>query len=135
SIAFFGNAAISCVQKYHQVLYPGRFRFEFMVYAMCIVFTISAAALLVTRTRISAASMKNGLIFASPAGMMNAVVNLLVMTVASVLPASLVYPVVSAGGIIMTSTLALTVYREKLSKSQLIGLAVGVLSVIFLNLR
>ncbi len=133
-IAFLGNASISCVQKYHQVLYPGKFRFEFMAFAMCIVFVISVTALLVTRTKVSPDAMQNGLLFASPAGMMNAVVNLLVMTVASVLPASLVYPVVSAGGIVLTSCLALTVYREKLTRWQIAGLVIGIASVVFLNL-
>ncbi len=134
TIAFFSNAGCTLVQKYHQVLYPGAFRFEFMAFAMCVVLVIAAVGLRVTRTNVPSASIRTGVFFAAPAGIMNAEVNLLVMVLASV-PASFVFPVISAGGIVVTSVLALTVYRDKLSKWQVAGLVVGILSVVFLNLK
>jgi multidrug transporter EmrE-like cation transporter len=56
------------------------------------------------------------------------------MVLAGMLPASVMYPVVSAGGTIATSLAALLIYREKMSRQQLIGLGLGVLAIVALNL-
>jgi len=53
---------------------------------------------------------------------------------AVMLPASVMYPVVSAGGTITTSLAALLIYREKMSKRQIVGLGIGILAIIALNL-
>jgi multidrug transporter EmrE-like cation transporter len=44
------------------------------------------------------------------------------------------YPVISAGGTIAISLTSLFIYREKLTKQQLVGLGLGVLAIIALNL-
>lgn len=133
-LAFGGNAMVSCVQKYHQVLYPGYYRNEFMAYAMMFVAFLGGILLLVTHKKGEKVFWKNGFLYALPAGIMNAVVNLLMMVLAVRLPASLLYPVVSAGGIVMTAVVSLGIYRERLSKQEFVGLALGILSVVFLNL-
>ena len=43
-------------------------------------------------------------------------------------------PVISGGGIALTSIVALTIYREKLSTKQILGLVFGIASVVFLNI-
>ena len=56
------------------------------------------------------------------------------MVLAGTLPASVMYPIVSAGGTIATSLAALLIYREEMSRQQLIGLGLGVLAIVALNL-
>ena len=132
--AAVGNAVLICIQKHYQLRYAGFFQTEFMFYAMLFVGTVSAILLLVTRTKMEKTALKSGGLFAFPAGMMNAAVNLLVMSVSVSLPLSLVSPIISAGGIIMTAAAALLLYRETLSRREIVGLVIGVVSIIFLSI-
>ena len=56
------------------------------------------------------------------------------MFLAVVLPASFLYPIQSAGGIILTAIVSVIVYKEKLSTTHKLGFVAGVLAVIAFNL-
>ena len=47
---------------------------------------------------------------------------------------AIVFPVISAGGIITTAIVGIFVYKEKLSVMQIIGMVLGTASIVFLNL-
>ena len=79
-------------------------------------------------------SVKKGWFWAAACGIANGIVNLLVMILGGKLPVSLLFPVISAGGIILSATISILFYKEKLTKTQLIGVAIGVISIVFLNL-
>ena len=49
-------------------------------------------------------------------------------------PAIIVFPTISAGGIILTFILSKYIFNEKLSKNQYIGFVTGLMSVIVLNI-
>ena len=67
-------------------------------------------------------------------GLANAVVNLFVMVLSDTMPASLLFPVISGGGMLITHIIARFYYKEKLSRSQNVGFIIGLVSVILLNL-
>lgn len=67
-------------------------------------------------------------------GAANGVVNLLVMVLAKEMTASAMFPVISAGGIVMTFLVSVCIYKERLSVWQLIGVLLGAGSVVFLSL-
>ena len=67
-------------------------------------------------------------------GLANGGANFLVIFLSSRMAASVMFPVISAGGIVLTFLISLFFYKEKLSKWQILGSALGLVSVIFLNL-
>ena len=67
-------------------------------------------------------------------GVSNALVNLLVMYLASRIASVILFPVVSAGGIVLGIIMAIFVYKEKLSKMQMIGYFIGIASVVLLKI-
>ncbi len=67
-------------------------------------------------------------------GLINGIMNYLVMVVSASIPNSVLFPSISAGGIVLTFICSLTIYKEKLSKSQMLGYILGIISVIFLNI-
>ena len=73
-------------------------------------------------------------LYGLPKGLANGVVNYLVMTLQGMLPTALLFPLISAGGIVTAFLLAVFLYRERLTKPQLVGSAIGTISVILLNL-
>lgn len=68
-------------------------------------------------------------------GLMNGLTNLLVIYLNPPrLPASVLFPVISGGGIVFTFLYAMIVYREKFKPMQIVGFVLGVASIVLLNL-
>ena len=79
--------------------------------------------------------IKRGALTYTICGAANGVVNYLVMVLSTRMNASVMFPIISAGGIIMASILSMTVYKEKLSNVQKIGLCLGVMAIVVLNIK
>ncbi len=133
-LAAVGNSFLICTQKIFQTRYKGVFQTEFMFFSMLAVIVISITFILITRSKPGRSTIKQGGLFATVSGVMNALTNLLVMTVSINMPLSVVSPFVSAGGILITALFAFLFFREKLSMRELVGLVVGTVSVVFLCL-
>lgn len=46
-------------------------------------------------------------------------------------PASIMFPIISGGSIILTFVCSFILFKEKLSKRQLIGASIGVVAIVF----
>jgi len=79
-------------------------------------------------------TVKKGWHFAAMCGLMNGVVNLLVMILNNRIAASVLFPIVSAGNLVITFLLSVALFHEKFSKRQIGGFIVGVAAVVILNL-
>lgn len=133
-LAFLGNGGCSTVQKCHQVIYPGLYQSELMISALipvaiffCILFTLCC-------DKPNRNEAKKGLIFPLLTGVSNGAVNLLVMVLSTKMPAVLLFPIISGGGIVVTYFTARFLFKEHLSVIQKIGFALGTVSVIVMNL-
>lgn len=130
-MAFVGNGMCSTVQKIQQSAFDGAYKHEFMIISLFItgVFLI----LISFRGHKSEMTLKM-LPFAVCKGLANAIVNLLVMILTGIIPNILLFPLISAGGIVLGFFAAVFMYKEKLSVVQYIGYGIGVASVVILNL-
>jgi len=133
-LSFIGNGACVTVQKVQQVNFNGQYKSEFMIMSLAISAVILLCLVLMFDRKELFYNVKNGGLIAAGSGVCNGVSNFLMMVLAVMLPASVMYPVVSAGGTITTSLAALLIYREKMSKRQIVGLGIGILAIIALNL-
>lgn len=131
-LCFLGNGLCSTIQRMYQIKSGGENKAEFMVVALAIIAVTMLILVFVTEKRIPLPKVKNGGLFAISCGIANGAVNMLTMVMAK-FPATIVYPTISAGGIILTFVLAKFVFKEKLSKNQYIGFAAGIISVVMLN--
>ena len=67
-------------------------------------------------------------------GLANGLSNMLVIMCAVLLNASVMYPIISAGGIVISSLVSIFAYREKLSTPQYIGLFLGIGAVVLCSI-
>ena len=134
AIAFFGNGMCSAVQKVQQVDFEGKYKAEFMVLSLFIVVLVLLVAALFTEKQTFTASVKKGILPIALCGIANGAVNLFVMILSNRMSASVMFPLVSAGSIVLTYFISRFWYKEKLTTMQNIGFVLGVASVIFLNL-
>ena len=131
---FFGNGACSTVQKMQQIHFQGQYKSEFMIAALIISTVAIGIFALCTEKKQVLPNLKAGFWLYLICGVANGLTNFLVVFLSLRVAASVMFPVISAGGIVLAFLLSLLVYKEKLSKWQIIGSALGLVSVIFLNM-
>ena len=133
-LAFVGNGMCSTVQKVQQIDLAGQYKSEFMIVALIISAVAMGIFALCTEKKQILPNLKAGVWLYIICGLANGGANFLVIFLSSRMAASVMFPVISAGGIVLTFLISLFFYKEKLSKWQILGSALGLVSVIFLNL-
>ena len=133
-LAFLGNGFCSTVQRIQQIECEGKFKNEFMVVALLISFLVFMVLTILYDRKDLLVNVKKGFISCFICGISNGVVNLFVIILSLSMAASVMFPIISAGGIIFSAITAIFLFKEKLSKLQYLGLVIGIISVIFLNI-
>ena len=133
-LAFIGNGMCTVSQKMQQVAFDGEYKNEFMILALAVVSIILALLIIASERKEIKTYAKFGWHLSIICGIMNGAVNLFVMLLSGKMPASLMFPLISAGGIIVTYIVSRFFYKEKLTKTQLCGFILGTISVVFLNI-
>lgn len=133
-LAFFGNGMCTVVQKMQQVAFDGAYKNEFMIVALAIVIVIMLVMTFVKEKKEIKFLAKSGWHWALICGVLNGVVNLFVMILSGRIPVSLMFPLISAGGLVVTYLVSRFLYEEKLTKLQFIGFVFGLAAVVFLNI-
>lgn len=133
-LAFLGNGVCTTVQKVQQLDFDGRYKNETMVLALVItVVTLFVIAFVSERNTVFS-NLKAGFVTYSSCGIANGVVNYLVIILATRMAASVMFPLISAGGIVMAAAVAILFYKERLSHRQIIGLILGTVAIVALNI-
>ena len=134
-LAFVGNGMCATVQKLtphylgddiNQNLY--------MIAALGLSTVVLIVASFLTKEEGLKDTLKVGAPLSLLCGLFNGAVNYLVIYLNPFIPASVMFPVLSAGEIILIVPYSLLVRREKFTPAQWGGFAVGIVSVVLLNL-
>lgn len=134
SLAFFGNGICSAVQNAQQRNFAGEYKNELMIVALCTVaLVLFVSAAFAERAEI-VPCLKHGGYLMVLCGLANGAVNLFVMLLATRMNASLMFPIISGGGIVLTWAVSRFIYKEKLSVPQNLALVFGILAVVLMNL-
>lgn len=135
ALAFVGNGLCSTLQKAYQLHSGGRGKSEFMLIALC----ITVIAFLILRIIHSDTekgflpTRTNGGWFGVVSGLCNGIVNWLIMVLSNQ-PASVVYPSISAGSVVLTIITAKIFFKEKHSNIQNLSFIIGICSIVCLNI-
>ncbi len=133
-IAFVGNGMCSTIQKAQQIRFDGMYKNEFMIIALAIAVLTPAVFAIVLERKQIVASLKKGFPLYAVCGIANGLVNLFVLILSGKMSASVMFPVISAGGIVLTALISIFVYKEKLSLQQKIGFVLGTAAIVLLNI-
>ena len=133
-LAFLGNGMCSVFQKMQQVVFEGAYKNELMIVALVAGAIVLAIISFIKEGKQVSTYIKNGWFFGLFSGVFNGIANLFVMILSNRTSASFMFPLISAGGIIVTYLISKWVYKEELSKRQFAGFILGIASVIFLNI-
>lgn len=133
-LSFVGNGLCSTFQKMQQLAFDGAYKNEFMILSLATVSTVLAAAALIGARGNFKTELYHARFLAPASGVMNGAVNLLVMILSGMMSVSVMFPLISAGGIVVTYLVSKFLYKEKLTKMQMVGFVIGLASIVFLSL-
>lgn len=133
-VALVCNGGCSIIQKAQQVASNGSYKSEFMIMALTAVILITGILALTKERSGLRTYWKCGWLWALLSGISNGAVNLLVMILTGRMSSSVIFPLLSACGIILTTLTGILLYHEKHTKKELLGFLAGIASVVFLNL-
>ncbi len=120
-VAFMGNGLCSTVQKAQQVAFGGQYKNEFMILSLAGVSIILLICSLLLERGHVLSSIRRGWYMAVPCGILNGLTNLLVLLLSTKIAASLMFPILSGGNVVLTSLVSVWGYHEKLNQRQLAG--------------
>lgn len=129
-LTFIGNGFCSVVQKLHQTLYPKQFCTEFMTVAFVVILLLLLLFLLIGYGSFERGSYR----FAAGAGACVGAGYSLTLFLSAVFPAAVLFPTLAISGAILNCLTSKILFKEKLKPMQLLAIAIGVCSVICLQL-
>lgn len=134
-LAFVGNGMCSTVQKLTPHFLGADINQNlYMIAALGLSSAVLITASFLTKETGLKDTLKIGAPLALLDGLFNGTVNYLAIYLNQFIPASVMFPVLSGGEIILIVPYALLVRREKFTAAQWVGFGVGVVSVVLLNL-
>lgn len=135
SLSVVGSGMYNVVQKMQQIRFNNSRTNEFMVIAL----SFSAIVLLTVGIIKDGKDAKYILKYGGPwsigAGLSNGATNMISLIVNTMLPFTIVSPLRSGMKMLLSFILSVTLFKEKLLKRQIIGVVVGTLAIILLNLK
>ncbi|MBQ9161984.1 MAG: EamA family transporter [Clostridia bacterium] len=133
-LAFVGNGMCSTVQRIQQENGCAVYKNEFMIIALLISAVAIFICALLTERKSTFANLKDAAPYAASRGIANGLTNLFVLLLTPRMPASVMFPLISAGGIVATVLISIFVYKEKLSLQEKIGVIIGIAAIVVLNI-
>lgn len=134
-LGFIGNGMCSTVQKLAPHYLGADINLTFStIAALGLSSVVLITASFLTRETDLKATLKVGAPLSLFCGLFNGAVNYLAIYLNQFIPASVMFPVLSAGEIILIFPYTLLVCHETFTKKQWAGFAIGVVSVVLLNL-
>ncbi len=134
TLAFLGNGMCSVIQKMQTTEQGTAYQNEFMILALAMITVCFAAVGLVREKKELSPFLKRGWYWGALCGIFNGGVNFGVLILADQMPASVQFPLISAGSIIAAALFSQFLYKEHLTPRQWVGFCVGILSVVCLNI-
>ncbi len=136
SMLLVGNAGCSIIQKYQQMAFDAEYKNAFMVMGVAISFLVCLCFLFFGERCRLGEIKKASFVFPIVGGVSSALLNLLILVlISTALSESIIFPGIAVGGLILTILFSILMYKEKINLYRWIGLFVGAISLVFLNLK
>jgi drug/metabolite transporter (DMT)-like permease len=136
SLAFIGNGMCTVVQKVKQETFDNAGNNMFMIVglAMAVVIMLVLAFTSKEERPDMGKVVKQGWLWALLCGGANGLTNFLVIFLNNRLSASVMFPVISGGGMVLIFLYSVIFARERFKPRQIVGFFLGIASIVILNL-
>lgn len=132
-ITFVCNGLCSILQKQHQLVYPGSYSREFMLFAMLFC-SVTFSLIAISKGAAKRVRTTKGLFYGVLAGIANGLASFFTLILARFENASILFPLISAGTILGALVCGRLLFREKLRANHYLALLLGILAAVLLKL-
>ena len=129
-----GNGMSSILQKLQQMNCAPETKENFMLVALIIAAIVMMIISVSSERKVLPQSLKKGFVYYATMGLTNGYLNLSTILLVGLLPMAVTFPVISAGGMLITVAWSVLVYKEKLNAQQITGVILGVGAIIALSI-
>lgn len=134
-LTILSNAFIAILGRIQVGMFKGEYKNEYLMISLG-----GAAILLIVMGFVFekdklVSTIKNGFLYGMFAGMFNGITNFLTLVTYSYVPISISAPVKTGLGMVISFLVSVIIYKEKFSRRQLIGVAIGIVAVVLMNLK
>ncbi len=129
------NGMCGILQSEQQRAFGDAYKNEFMMIALLAACGVLLVVGLLRERSDIRTVVKLGTLPAVLTGVANGATNLLVLVALPVIGASVFFPVISGGGMVLSYLVSVTLFKERFTTMQKIGILLGVASLVFLNLK
>lgn len=133
SLYFFGNSVASTTQRTEQIDFNSAYGDFFMAIATFISFAVCLILYLTSDRRDTKKILRGSWFLPALVGFFNFAANLLVITIATLLSANVVYPVMMIGSLSITGIFSIFIFKERMRWWQWTGVAVGAVAILLLS--
>jgi len=137
SLTFIGNSGTGIIQTLQQLTFSGLYKNEFLILSFAIATVACLLIALFKEKKSIPKNLRHGGIYGICCGLFSGIINLcisLLSNPARNIPASVMFPLISAGSIISSFLVALYIFKEKLSGQQFVGFCLGIVSIVLLSI-
>ncbi|MBR6633458.1 MAG: EamA family transporter [Clostridia bacterium] len=132
--ATVASGLFTVLTKMQQADFNNAYTNEFMIICMGLSATVLTFGSIIKAPRESLYFLRHGLGWAVSAGASNGATNFLSLALLNVMPISIATPTKAAVKIIASFIWAYLIYKERYSKKQLLGVGLGVVAIVLLNI-
>lgn len=133
-LVVLSNAAIGIIGKMQYDTFDGGYKNEFLIISLAgAALSLLVLGFILERSTFKAI-FKHGLLYGAGAGVCNGINNLLTLVVYAYLPISVASPIKSVMNIVLSFVVAVLMYKERFTKQQIVGVSIGVLAILLINL-
>ena len=134
SLAVIGGGMFGVMQKMQQLKFDGKVDNEFMIVTLGLSAVVLFITGIVKDRRDIGYIFRNGAPYFSLAGVSNGGTNLLTILAYTMLPISIVIPARAGFEVVLSFMLSTLFFKEKFLKRQIVGVFVGAVALVLLNL-
>jgi len=134
-ILFISNGMCSVFMRMQQIRFDGKVDGIYMVVSLAVVLVILLAMALIREGKGFFQVFKKGILWCGLCGASNGIANYFTLLCLPLMAGSVFYPVSSAGDLVLTFLFSLVIFKERFTKNQTVGFVLGIIAMIFVNLK
>ena len=134
-LLFVSNGSCLLFIKMQQIRFGGARDGSFMIYSLIIAVALLLVAAIFREGKKAKTALRYGVVWSGASGIFNGIGNYFSFLCLSRIPTSIYYPISSAGDLVLTFIFSVALFREKFTKSQVVGFILGIASMVLININ
>jgi len=133
-LMFLSNGFCGVVTRMQQLRFGGVYDRSFMVFSLMMATLLLVCAATIREGRYMLKTVQQGALLSAACGASNGLANYFGLLCLAMIPNTVYYPIKSAAELVLTAAMSVFLFKEKLRTAQYIGVGLGTVALICINI-